>query len=247
MNDLSIQEHASWTRKEQNASSHVGVVTWAAGWVAALLLQLGFVVLVGWTCGHLGWEKTWCNGVDPNLGLGESAGHHAGEVDHCCLGRTIGELSTTAALHQTRNGSDVDDGGGVALDRRATLAEKWKDVGCEEEVGGDIGVEGVLPGGPLRLEHVLGDGVWRGHVWLGVGVLCGVLESNTGVVDEEVDAVWLLLGDLVNEGLDRGLVADIAGQSVTKVSIRHGRGTRGTYGIIFPPSEYFCATVSSAS
>lgn len=216
MNNLSVHEHSTWSRKEQNTRRHVGVVTWSLGYVAELLLQLALVHLVGWfTGGHLRWENTWCNGVDTDLGLGEGASHHAGEMDHSCLGRTVGELSAAGALHETRDRGDVDDRWGVALDRGTTLAEKWEDVCGEEEVSGDVGVEGILPCGPLRPEHVLGDGVWGGPVWRVVLELGGILESDTCIVDKEVDATWLILGDLVDEGLYLGLVGYITSHSVT--------------------------------
>ena len=228
MNNLSVQEHTTWSGKEQNARRHISVVSWTSSRVAALLLQLRLVVLVTWTSSHLGWEESWCNGVDTDLGLREGRCHHAGEVDHGGLGGTVCELATGRALHETRNGCDVNDGWRITLDAGTALAKEWKDVGGEEEVGGDVGVEGILPGRPLRFEHVLRDRVWVCHVWLRVGVLGSILASDTGVVDEKVYAVWLLLRNPVDKGLDLVTVGYIAGHSVKLLLVSGTKQVSGT-------------------
>ena len=130
--------------------------------------------------------------------------------------------------HETRDGGDVDDGWSVSLDRRAALAQEWKNVRSKEEVCSDVRVEGILPGRPLGLEHVLRDRVRVCHIWFGIGVLGSILASDTGVIHQKVDAVWLLLRDLVDEGLDLVTVGDIACHSVKQLLVQGTKQLSGT-------------------
>jgi hypothetical protein len=127
------------------------------------------------------------------------------------LTRCVRKLATAVALHGSRDRRHVDDAGRVARSRLTALCEKRQESNGHVVDSEDICLESVGPCFGLRFPKVLGNRLGGRHVGFPSGrVLCAVIAGDAGVVDEELDALWLFLGEFVDETLDVVLLADVA-------------------------------------
>lgn len=124
--------------------------------------------------------------------------------------RRVGELSVARALHQTTDGRDVDDARRITGRDVAPFRQQRQERGRHEELGRDVGLEGVLPVGDFRPEHVLRDAFRRFHVRFPILGEFGVAVSGDAcVVDEQMDALGLLLAHRVGESDTFFLLGDV--------------------------------------
>jgi len=116
--DLLVEEDATWTSQQEYSRCHISVGTRTTSGVAHAGLDTALVVLVGSASGHLyrvsstftkvfsdleftylTWEHTRCNGVDADLGARKRRGQHTAQVRSSRLARRVGELAAAASLH----------------------------------------------------------------------------------------------------------------------------------------------------
>jgi len=104
---------------KEHTIAHIAVVTRTSSRNLALkilLWQLTLLVVTTLALSHLTWEDTRSNAVDTNLQsiAGNLPAEHLGQMDDCSLACIVSEVMLSG-LHDTRNGTDVDDTTRVAL------------------------------------------------------------------------------------------------------------------------------------
>jgi hypothetical protein len=125
------------------------------------------------------------------------------------LGSIVGEVPLSVR-HDARHGRDDDHAGGELLWALVLAGLEEGEEGHGGEVDGrDVGVEDIKP-----FFLVLGEELFFQLFRIfALGVALGA--GNTGVCDEEVDAL-LLLGDLFDEGFEVGFLGDITWPDASK-------------------------------
>ena len=217
--DLIVVEAAGASGEQQDRRRHVGLLPGPAGHVGHRHLpQRGLLVGARAPRRHLRRENARREHVDADPGPGEGGGQHAAQVQEGGFRRRVGDVPVRGVLQQRRIAAGVDDAGRVTGDHVVALGEERQEGHGHEEAAGDVRLERLGPVLGLGSHEVRADGLRVAEVRLAGSVEPGgIVAGDAGVVDEELDAVGLRVGDGGGELLDGGFVADVGGDAIDDV------------------------------